>query len=764
MKTRTGIICILLAILMLAAGLLPASSSAKESAAAAATVCRSIRVKISTAEKSSVTFTVVGTYYLSESPSFVISAGSCTIAVSGSSLKITSGGKSLVVGPTITLVRATSAYTNGSYLRIPNTRYDTNINYLGDMIFSRNSSTSVRVINEVNIEEYLYGLVPYEMSNSFPIESLKAQAVCARGYAVAAVLKSPSAAYHLVDTSAAQVYRGYNASYQNAIDAVNATAGMVLTYGGKIITAYYAASNGGQTELSGNAWSTNLPYYVHKDDPYDLANPSSSEELTFVPAEYTDANKALMNAELLKLIQNMANDEAGKSVTLLQTLSVTPHTPDVNAKVNADDTVSRCFTKADIELSVLRSGDEEPITITITVFLDDLLAQNDDDDDAPFQKTSLRMRGAEVSAVEGQVGWQLTNRRYGHGVGLSQRGAQQRARDGQLYDEILAFYYDGTTLTYIDTEPVVQPDQPAAHVYPGKVVGVSSSVSVRIGPGTSYESFATIPLDGLVLVTYPDYVSGWYQVVYNGNLGYVQSQYITLLADTAYTTPGWLVLSDAVYYLDASGTPHKGVSTIDGKTYCFNSFGMMQTGLIFWQDNLYYAGSDGVLLSGTYTINGFELTFDETTFACPADACVSLISASYTLDRDNGRVTGVARETTVDAFFAGFYNPAGIMRVVDAAGRALDTDDFVGTGMRIQTVVGGEVRDSLVITVRGDVSGDGYVDIADVLTIQAHILESTPITDDSVFRMADLNGDSYADVNDILIIISDILGKADIEP
>ena len=82
------------------------------------------------------------------------------------------------------------------------------------------------------------------MSNSFPLEALKAQAVCARGYAANKI--KTSGAYDIVDTTVDQVYKGYEPAYQRVIQAVNETKGHVLTYNGKIISTFYAASNGGK--------------------------------------------------------------------------------------------------------------------------------------------------------------------------------------------------------------------------------------------------------------------------------------------------------------------------------------------------------------------------------------------------------------------------------------------------------------------------------------------------------------------------------------
>jgi len=310
------------------------------------------------------------------------------------------------------------------------------------------SEGTLRAINMLPVEHYLYGVVPYEMSNTFPIEALKAQAVCARGYAVAKCSAYRLRAYDIRDTSADQVYHGLNSDYTRAIAAVDETAGQVLTYNGDIIQAYYAASNGGQTEPTGNVWAADLPYYTQQDDPYDLANPSSLEEKSFIPAEFTEETLPLMDALVLNMLQQGADDAAGEAVTLVSTVRV-------KARDAIYDPPSRSYTKADITLMVA-DADGSVGQVTITISLSDLVYSEEDNPEGIFNtKRNMRMRGAEpgVLTVEGvdYDGWFLTNRRYGHGVGLSQRGAQQRATDGQSYTEILAFYYVGTELITVGT-------------------------------------------------------------------------------------------------------------------------------------------------------------------------------------------------------------------------------------------------------------------------------------------------------------------------
>ena len=270
-----------------------------------------IRVLLSVKTRSA-DIKLTGDYYLKEAPEFALDAGDVTVSVVGTRPVITSGDSSFSAS-SLTLVSPDYGGTS-AYIRLKNSNYGT-CSYLGNLTFSV-AEGRLSVINTLPIEHYLYGVVPFEMSNTFPIESLKAQAVCARGYAVANCTKNRTRAYDILDTSADQVYHGYNSRFNRAIEAVDSTAGQVLTYDGDIIQAYYSASNGGQTELTGNKWTTDLPYYIMQDDPYDLKNPDSLIEKSFIPAEFNAQTMPLMDPLVLKELQRQADLAAVKDVTI----------------------------------------------------------------------------------------------------------------------------------------------------------------------------------------------------------------------------------------------------------------------------------------------------------------------------------------------------------------------------------------------------------------------------------------------------------------
>jgi len=123
-----------------------------------------------------------------------------------------------------------------------------------------NRDGALTIINNVEIEDYIRGVVPSEMPSSWNYEAHKAQAIAARSYALANLGKRASHGYDLKDTPEDQAYGGASAESSRTNQAVQETKGVVLIYDLKIIPAYYSASAGGQTCSSSDAWTKNLPY------------------------------------------------------------------------------------------------------------------------------------------------------------------------------------------------------------------------------------------------------------------------------------------------------------------------------------------------------------------------------------------------------------------------------------------------------------------------------------------------------------------------
>lgn len=143
------------------------------------------------------------------------------------------------------------------------------------------------VINVVDIEDYVKGVVPYEMDKDWPLAALEAQAVCARTYAVKT--RHPSLGFDVCAGTDCQVYYGRNRATDMTDAAVDNTAGEMIYYGGKPAdTVVYCASNGGATEDAANVWSS-IPYLVGKKDPYEARTtiPNYNWTVTYTADELT---------------------------------------------------------------------------------------------------------------------------------------------------------------------------------------------------------------------------------------------------------------------------------------------------------------------------------------------------------------------------------------------------------------------------------------------------------------------------------------------
>ena len=407
-----------------------------------------------------------------------------TVQVRNGSLYLFYQGMSLDGGAGLRLTRSENAEHTGL-------RFEKGGNlYPGDLALTVEGGLLQPVLT-ISVEDYLLGVVPYEMSESFPMEALKAQAVCARTYALGHV--DSSRAWDVVDTTNDQVFKGVNPAHQNAARAVRETAGVVGMYKDKLATCYYSASNGGQTELVENVWSGrgDWGYYAMTDDPYDLENPESvvrkarlSKSGTGLPGDFL----ALLCDELAGDMTRRGFDPSPEAFRVdgISAVSLAGRKVDEPSRMVTELTVTFTWsgrkvlswrtetplpTEADEELSLFSSPEpestvnsllsatptptpeptpqptpvysefipvEESATVTLQLF------------PLAIRALKLSISGTDnemVTLTETQNDFILEARRYGHGVGMSQRGAQWMAdRYGKKYYEILAFYYPGMTL------------------------------------------------------------------------------------------------------------------------------------------------------------------------------------------------------------------------------------------------------------------------------------------------------------------------------
>lgn len=129
----------------------------------------------------------------------------------------------------------------------------------------------LRVVNAVGLESYLQGVVPGEVPSAWPAETLKAQAVAARSYALASLVKGKP--FDLYADVRSQVYGGVASEKPSTSKAVAATAGEVVLYAGKVATTFYFSTSGGKTASAADVFGQSIPYLVSRPDPWDKASP-----------------------------------------------------------------------------------------------------------------------------------------------------------------------------------------------------------------------------------------------------------------------------------------------------------------------------------------------------------------------------------------------------------------------------------------------------------------------------------------------------------
>ena len=161
------------------------------------------------------------------------------------------------------LLRFTPASVGNKPVRIRSTGEFTRVNgkrYRGWVELRKKKNGLLLVVNDLDLEEYLMGVIASEVPPDWEPEALKAQAVASRTYALYEKRSAGKRPYHILATVMSQVYNGVNGEQVNAVRAVKETTGLILTYQGKVIPAFYHANCGGHTENASLLWDLDEPY------------------------------------------------------------------------------------------------------------------------------------------------------------------------------------------------------------------------------------------------------------------------------------------------------------------------------------------------------------------------------------------------------------------------------------------------------------------------------------------------------------------------
>ncbi|MBA7605901.1 hypothetical protein ES703_13036 [subsurface metagenome] len=273
-----------------------------------------------------------------------------------------------------------------------------NRTYRGE-IEVRKTNDALLVINEVDLEEYLYGVMKHEISPAWPLEAVKAQAVAARSFALNKKLKNIGKPYDLCATITSQVYGGLSGEDPRSNEAIDETRGEILTYEGRPIAAYYHATCGGETEDVENVWGGRLPYLKGVRCRYCKDSPHYEweEKLSLLEISNALGHKGISEVESIEIYKR---SDTGRIVKLV---------------------VEDEFGKHIISGNQFRMA-LGPNLIRSTLF--------------------------KIKEKRGRV--EFKGKGWGHGVGMCQWGTKGMAERDFSYKEILKHYYSNAEIRKMD--------------------------------------------------------------------------------------------------------------------------------------------------------------------------------------------------------------------------------------------------------------------------------------------------------------------------
>lgn len=287
------------------------------------------------------------------------------------------------------------------------------IKYHGHLVFlvQKNKLT---VINVVDVEKYLYGVVPYEIGvlDSARFEALKAQAVAARTYAYSHYNSREAFQFDVFADTRDQVYKGLEKSTPLTEAAIEQTRGEVMTFNGQFIQAYYHSTCGGHTEGM-DAWGQPSKSYLKPQPDLQPNGRPWCEESSYLNWERSFSEQTLVS--IFNKNANVAKAKNYKPFTSIRSISVD---------------------------ALLKGGRIGVLTIytnkgSFTVKGDRVRFLFDHSGILPSSNFTIKKQGSS---------WVLAGHGFGHGIGLCQMGARARAKAGQSYVEILKHYYKGISI------------------------------------------------------------------------------------------------------------------------------------------------------------------------------------------------------------------------------------------------------------------------------------------------------------------------------
>ena len=362
--------------------------------------------------------------------------------------------------------------------------------YRGGFTYQRLTGGNLTVVNVVELEDYVKGVVCYEMGREWPLEALKAQAICARTYALKRMNYHGSLGFDVCNTDYCQVYRGVGTTRTDygpsdiSDQAVEETAGEVLWYKNNLADTFFSSSHGGASESAYYIWGTNMenyPYLCGVVDPYEETvadkNSYSSWTVKYTSAELTKRLQGYgygTNTSISRL--ELTYSELGNVIQVKvcyangQSNTITPRTKvgirsafgvnsirfTVNGQTaqagsgNASSAGGGYALNGSGSLSSLEglytisgSGTTEKVGEELYAISGTGQTSKVEENSGSSGSSGGSNQGGGTVTVSGSS-YVFNGSGWGHQVGMSQYGANAMARLGFSYDEIVEFYFPGT--------------------------------------------------------------------------------------------------------------------------------------------------------------------------------------------------------------------------------------------------------------------------------------------------------------------------------
>jgi len=325
--------------------------------------------------------------------------------------------------------------------------------YRDGVCVTLNSDNSINVINYIEIEHYLWGVMKNEIGDQYPSEALKAFAVTTRSFAYAKLGSHNNYGFDLCMGNDCQMYRGVDSERAVCTAAYKDTIGLVMKYDGKIATGNHYANSGGHTLNSEDAWVSVVPYLRAVEDPY---SPEYTWDVSFTYAQIKDKLLAqgISIGDILRVEISSATDYG--AVLELKITGTDGETTLSKGKIKSTFSLrSQLFTLS----SDIASESSEVETVEsgcVYVMGADGVAVKLDTKDLVIYDGNKTVSGSELDwsgfAFKPDADAAPTDtltfhgKGNGHGVGMSQSGIKVMAEQGFGFEDILKFYFTGITI------------------------------------------------------------------------------------------------------------------------------------------------------------------------------------------------------------------------------------------------------------------------------------------------------------------------------